>query len=352
MRNLFRRSRGGTAEEVPETEELAGPGRRHLTPEELDALLPRAQFDRASAEYRGHFEGLWTDRRDAPEIIERRQRAGQLSEVDAELLRFWLEHGYVIIPGAVSMEVCDQLQADLSHAFANGDERLRVLKPGEHFGQPLQPGTDMRGMRVNDVYVHLESARQALFADDIVHFLRLVFDGSPMLLQSLTFESGSRQGVHQDTAYVVIDPPLALAASWIALEDIKEGSGELVYYEGSHRLSDFLFDDAYKCWHPERDGSEAHDRYLASLVDRSEAQGLPLKRLLAKRGDVLIWSGDLAHGGGPVTDESLTRRSLVGHYCPEWAVPRYFDQFPEHSVRAPYQGGFYATTHYVLGSEN
>jgi phytanoyl-CoA hydroxylase len=347
MRNPFRRdSRRETATATAAVED---PQReRQLTQEELDSLLPRAQFERASAEYRGQFEGLWTDRRDVTEVIARRVRSGDLSEADSDLLRHWVEHGYVVLEGAVPPDVCDRLQDDLSRAFANGDDRLRVLKPGEHFGEPLQAGTDMRGMRVNDVYVHFESAREALFADRIVQFLRLVFDSSPMLLQSLSFESGSGQGVHQDTAYVVIDPPLALAASWIALEDIQEGSGELVYYDGSHRLPDFLFSDAYKCWHPERDGGEAHNRYLNELVERSEAQGLPLKRLLARRGDVLIWSADLAHGGGAVTDQSLSRRSLVGHYCPAWAVPRYFDQFPDRAVRRRYRDSVYASTHYAL----
>ena len=54
----------------------------------------------------------------------------------------------------------------------------------------------------------------------------------------------------------------------------------------------------------------------------------------ADQGDVLIWSADLAHGGAPVEDDSLTRRAAVGHYCPEWAVPRYFDQFPDRSAHA------------------
>jgi phytanoyl-CoA hydroxylase len=349
MRNLFRRNRPAQTAIAPDPSEEA-PGRR-LTQEELDALLPRAQFERASIEYRGHFEGLWTDRRDVSEVIARRRRAGDISESDADLLIHWVEHGYVVLDGAVPHEVCDQVKDDLRQAFEHGDDRLRVLKPGEHFGEPLQAGTDMRGMRVNDIYVYFESARQALFAEPIAHFLRLVFDSTPMLLQSLTFESGSRQGAHQDTAYVVIDPPLALAASWIALEDIQQGSGELVYYEGSHRLPDFLFSDAYKCWHPERDGLEVHDRYLEDLVGRSEAEGMPLKRLLASKGDVLIWSADLAHGGGPVTDESLSRRSLVGHYCPAWAVPRYFDQFPERAARRRYRDGVYASTHYELSPD-
>jgi phytanoyl-CoA hydroxylase len=320
--------------------------RRQLSGEDLDAMLPTAQQPHAQVSYRGHFEGLWTDCVDAEQIIERRWRAGQLQAADVDRLKHWVEHGYVVIPGAVPAEDCEAIKADLSRAFEHGDERLHVIKPGEHFGVPLQPGTPQARMRVNDIYVYYESARRALFAEPIVRFLRLIFSGNPTLLQSLTFDKGSQQGIHQDTAYVVIDPPGALAASWIALEDVQPGSGELVYYDGSHRLDDFLFSGQYKCWHHERDGAEQHDEYARGLVPRAEAAGLERKRLLVKRGDVLIWSGNLLHGGGEVTDENLSRRSLVGHYCPEWAVPRYFDQFPDRAVLRPYGGGRFASMHY------
>jgi phytanoyl-CoA hydroxylase len=316
--------------------------------DELAALLPRAHRDHAAIEYRTEFEGLWTDRIDVDDVIARRRRAGQLTEADVGLLRDWLERGYVILEGAVSKEVCETVKADLRTAFERGDERLHVLAPGEHFGHQLEPGTDMRGMRVNDIYVHLESARRALFNDPVLHFLRLIFDAAPMLLQSLSFDSGSRQGYHRDTAYVVVDPPMALAASWLALEDVEPGSGELMYIEGSHLISGLLFGDGYKCWNPHADGVEAHDRFMHELVARSEAAGLPQRTLLAREGDVLIWSADLAHGGAPVRDESATRKSLVGHWCPEWAVPRYFDQFPDHAARRAFGGGYYASTHYAI----
>jgi len=171
-------------------------------------------------------------------------------------------------------------------------------------------------------------------------------------MQSLSFESGSAQGFHRDTMYVIVDPPLALAASWIALEDVQPGSGELSYYEGSHALPGLLFhEDTYKSWHPTRDGIEEHDRLSYELIDRCEEAGLPQRTLMAKEGEILIWSADLAHAGLPIEDTSLTRRSLVGHYCPEWAVPKYFDQFPHLASRRPYGGGSYASTHYSVAEE-
>jgi hypothetical protein len=318
------------------------------TAADLNSPAPVAQFAHASVEYRDHFEGLWTDRLDVESVLERHRRAGRVSDTDDALLRDWIDDGYVKLPGAIPYELCEEIKRDIHYALDNGDARLRVIAPGENFGRPLEAKVNMRGMRVQDIYVHFESARQALFAEPIVNFLNLVFDASPLLLQSLTFELGSSQGFHRDTAYVVIDPPLALAASWIALEDVRPGSGALTYYHGSHRIPGRLFSDYYKFWHPTRDGVSQHDQFMTDLVAKCEAAGLERRELLARQGDVLIWSADLVHGGSLIQDEALTRQSLVGHYCPNWGVPLYFDQFPHLATRRFWRGGEYASMHYAI----
>ena len=68
-----------------------------------------------------------------------------------------------------------------------------------------------------------------------------------------------------------VSRPLEMAASWLAMEDIKPGSGELHYYVGSHRIREFLFDGDKK-WMP--DDQRQHDEFLKNLVDECECQGL------------------------------------------------------------------------------
>jgi ectoine hydroxylase-related dioxygenase (phytanoyl-CoA dioxygenase family) len=36
--------------------------------------------------------------------------------------------------------------------------------------------------------------------------------------------------------------------------------------------------------------------------------------LIAKKGDVLIWHANLVHGGAPILNPALTRKSMVVHY--------------------------------------
>lgn len=185
------------------------------------------------------------------------------------------------------------------------------------------------------------------FAPAISRFLGLVFERPAMASQTLGFWRGSAQGAHQDTAYVTYSLPLQFAASWIALEDVRAGAGELFYFAGSHRLEDFLYAGRFKGvsegrrmiagWEPNPE-ENAHGE---SLVRRSDAGGHEEQTFLARKGDVLIWAADLAHGGKPFTLDQ-TRRSIVTHYCPRDVAPLYFESGPREIYR--HRSGNYFST--------
>jgi ectoine hydroxylase-related dioxygenase (phytanoyl-CoA dioxygenase family) len=303
--------------------------------------------DATPATYFSRHGGLWTDRSDADAEIGRRLRAGLITPAEAEMLRRWIATGYVIIPRAVDPKVCDAVRRDMVAAWTEGDERLRICTPSREY-VPLTKGSPTERIRLVDIYVYFESALRALFSEKISRFLRIVFEDDPLLFQSLSFERGSEQAMHQDTAYVVVNSPMELAASWIALEDIREGSGELMYYEGSHRLPEYDFGGQYKHWNPVRDGIQQHEEWNRLLNQNAKAMGLPTRTFLPKKGDALIWSADLAHGGSAVTDRSLTRRSLVGHYCPNRAEPHYFSFQPDRRARASYRDNRFCSSHYAV----
>jgi ectoine hydroxylase-related dioxygenase (phytanoyl-CoA dioxygenase family) len=203
--------------------------------------------------------------------------------------------------------------------------------------------------KVLDTFAFAPSALKLMFAPKIVEFLRAIFDDSILAHQGLHFEVGSTQAIHQDTSYVVVDKPLNLAASWIALEDIQEGTGELVYYPGSHRFPHQLY-QGDKHWNPTRDGNEAHARHLAWLHEEAKARGIAQTSFLPKKGDALIWHADLAHGGGQITREGATRRSLVTHYCPLSNTPHYF-QHATHCRKVPVGDNAISSFYYPLAHQ-
>ena len=250
------------------------------------------------------FGGLWTDRLDASAELERRRAGGVLSDSEATTIANWMSNGYVILEGAVPKEDCDLLGDEIARAWNVGASDLQTQPPGEHATVPPTPDTPPDRMRIIDVYAARPVALKVLMAPTIVRFLTLIFDAEPLLFQGLTFECGSEQGIHQDTAYVVVSSPMELVASWTALEDIQPNSGELQYYEGSHRLPEYLFSRQHKSWDQSRDGMEQHDEWSSLLHVNSQRLNFPLRKFRPKKGDTLIWSADLAHGGARVVDRT------------------------------------------------
>jgi phytanoyl-CoA hydroxylase len=199
---------------------------------------------------------------------------------------------------------------------------VEVWEEGTQSIQPASRRFREERVKLLDVYAHSETARQIIFSAPILRFLTLVFERPVVAFQSLYFRWGSQQDIHQDTAFVKVSSPLEFAASWVALEDIQPGSGELEYYVGSHELDDYLFAKGQK-WMPLPFNAATYDGFIQSLAERSRQRALGRERFLPKKGDVLIWSADLAHGGSKEALPGITRKSLVTHYCPINCSPVY-----------------------------
>src|SRR5262249_38665659 len=119
---------------------------------------------------------------------------------------------------------------------------------------------------------------------------------------------------HMDFPYVHTPKPGFLAASWIALEDVRADAGPLFLFPRSHRLvPEFDFGGGNVMAF--QDGP--HVRHFEEYVDyKARSLGCDYELFMAKAGDVLMWHSALVHGGSPRTNPDATRRSLVGHYSP------------------------------------
>lgn len=279
------------------------------------------------------FGGLWYDDTDAGKVLDRLARI-----TDQQLRRqavAFVRDGVAILPQAVSHAAIDAYLAAYAEAAARpGFMQVEVPMEGGRqafsHDQALKPGS-----KVLDTGVLLPETGALSFAPAVSAFLHEMFETPALAFQTLHFEVGSTQAIHQDTAYVVVDAqPMHLIASWIAMEDIRAGSGELVYYLGGHRIPEYAYaDGTSKHWNPERDGNPPHDAHLRHLREQAAKLGYREERFLARKGDVLFWHADLPHGGGPITMPG-TRRSLVTHYCPVGLQP-YYSRFIPESWRIP-----------------
>lgn len=293
------------------------------------------------------FKALWTDQPDALDVLAQKHASG---EVDAELeqrLRHLIEHGYVIIPNAISHTLADTLLDEMTNVTDN-PEKFIARRERAAYAHPTADVVEDPTFRLIDFHVNSSHASQAIFCAAIAEVLQAVFQQDANAFQCLTFLHGSQQALHQDGAYVVVSEPLQFLASWIALEDVTPGSGELMYYSGSHKLDDYLFgEDKTKYWEPNKHGKPQHMKFLASIEERSKEMGLPLETFLPKKGDALIWASDLVHGGAKITNGN-SRRSIVTHYCPVEVMPNFTNFTDYFQLRNVAPHGFISSRHYDL----
>lgn len=285
---------------------------------------------------------LWIDQ---PDALAQLPGRGFSDETRGHVQHF-IEQGYTIFRGVVPADVIEQVSAD-ARALQMHPERYVVRDKGAYV-DTTQIGEVGIGHRIIDLYAVSPSARDAIFAPAVGDFMHAIFGEPAIAIQSLHFEYGSQQAMHQDTAYVVSSRPMALAATWIALEDVQPGTGELMFYPGGHRFRHFLFGPGLKAWSQGRDGQEVHQRYLAQLHEQAKAAGLKSDRFLARKGDVLIWHADLPHGGSRITQDG-TRRSLVAHFAPVSVKANYQNVIgPKYHEWKHPSGHFFSSRHFDL----
>lgn len=281
------------------------------------------------------FGGLWIDRHDWPRILKQKLADGMLTPQMAKHIARFARDGVIVFKRAVPTSLTAALRAELDEFWRNPPDDARIETFDNGHLEMIKPELRYRAGVTKLFHYHAFSAtaRKAIAAPVVVEFLTAIFEAQPKAFQSLTFWNGSQQSIHKDTAYVQVDgAPMELAATWLALEDVQEGSGALEYYIGSHRAPDFLFGGEHK-WmdHAPHD----HDAFLQSHHDDAEKYGYKKATFLAREGDVLIWHADLAHGGGPITRPGVTRQSLVTHLTSAKRNPPY----QKHARRVPWGEG-------------
>jgi len=168
------------------------------------------------------------------------------------------------------------------------------------------------GLRLQDAWKHVSAVGKIALAPPIINALKVLYGRSPFAFQTLNFPVGTQQHFHSDAVHFQSDPPGFMCGVWIALEDIHPDSGPLEYYPGSHRLPYLQARDIGYRQKADSIANQAmfHDAWIAMV----EAQGLKPEVFTPRRGQALIWSANLLHGGSAVRDHNLTRWSQVTHY--------------------------------------
>jgi len=290
---------------------------------------------------------LWTDKPDAVTHAEELFKTHMVDAAERDDLLFFIEHGWLVWRGAIEPALVDAFVDDIrSHHKHPG----RFVKTSHRAGSGKLQLSDSKPDQFEslfDLYVNLASARAVCFHPRLIRFLSLVFATRPVAMQQLLFQRSNGHQVHQDTSVVAVEDPMLMVASWIALEDVVEGSGELAFYDRSHRLPHYLFKDGSKRM---TFGVDSQDEYVRELDSACKKAGMEYDRFLAKKGDVFLWTADLVHRSHPRSlPEGTSRLSCVTHYYPATSQPFWFRFHKDRKALRSYNDvAGYVSYHYDL----
>ncbi|GAB3771760.1 hypothetical protein GCM10028818_10980 [Spirosoma horti] len=230
-----------------------------------------------------------------------------LTPEQRDLVTHYNREGFVVLPQQVSHELIDRALQEIKGEYPDnvGEE------PARH----------------QDLWKKYSTVRELASQPGIFDVLRLLYDREPIPFQTLNFKFGTQQRAHSDSIHFSCTPARFMCGVWVALEETSAENGPLFYYPRSHRQEEFNYFDLGI----EAQGNYAeYPKYEDFVEEFMAAKGYERQEIHMKKGDVLIWSSNLIHGGMPITGGNVTRWSQVTHYYFEGCMyysPRFSDMF-------------------------
>lgn len=235
---------------------------------------------------------------------------------------FWDTNGYLVIESLIPQPVVDalnmeidalqrrqktypQVVVDVSHGSMAGRRLKMEDVPDDAFQGPF---------KISDLFLWSSAVRACNLDARLRRILDELLDGEPILFNSLNFIYGSTQAAHYDSWFMPPRVKDKMLATSICLDVHHADNGPVFYYPGSHKVPPYVFPHG---------GIAKLDADLAPAVQYAAETTRDLKKEIfcGKPGDVLIWHGQLLHGGSAINDMQDTRRSLVSHYLRAKDVP-------------------------------
>jgi ectoine hydroxylase len=238
----------------------------------------------------------WLDTGHSRELAPTRPDFSAFPAAVRQSLVCWSDKGYLVMEGCFSPAEADAIQAETERLVASG--RLR-------------PTHDNKLLFANR---QSAAIREVTHDKRLVSVLSFILDKTVLPFQTINFIRGSNQRAHSDSIHMTTYPLGYLIAVWIALEDTTLNNGPLFYYPGSHRLPYLLNEDFNEGSTGLRLGRKDYGDYEDRIEETIREQHLEKEVFAARKGDVLIWHANLIHGGMPILDPTLTRKSMVIHY--------------------------------------
>ena len=217
--------------------------------------------------------------------------------------------GYLVFDPELDTKTFDLIIADLANKYTDQGPPIDVAYRDNN--------------RIQDAWRINPHVKAIARAPKTLAILEELYGRQPLPFQTLNFPKGTQQPPHADAIHFNSMPATFMCGVWVALEDIDMENGPLVYYPGSHKYREVTLDDLA----PKESAANkliarftrrkpittevSYTRYVSELIEREKLE--PRFGTLRK-GQALIWSSNILHGGWIQKDMTRSRHSQVTHY--------------------------------------
>jgi len=240
-----------------------------------------------------------------------------LSEQDKEKCSFFHSNGYVILDLGISDNVINSINTEVEQTLLHGNFASQ------------QKYEYTNHARLFELWKTCKNIKKITSHPVLVESLRILYGREPFPFSTINFTNPTSQPLHSDTIHFNSYPKKWMVGVWIALEDCDKNNGTLRVVPGSHHWKEFTYQDI-GIPHPDtRENGEKlsyreYDRFIDKLV---KAKTATVKSVPVKKGQAILWASNLLHGGTPVEDPRVSRKSIAIHYffegCKEYYTPMF-----------------------------
>lgn len=209
--------------------------------------------------------------------------------------QFWREHGYLELPRLLPDALVDKYREDY-----------------------LASGRCPWGWPDTQPYLKVPSMLDLCCYPPLLRKIEELLPTPMGVNLALTGWTTSTRTWHQDD---YLNPPWMNSwyiAVWMSLGDLDPDCGLFEYVPGSHRWPLMRGEKIRALLPPEQldhQWPQHAERLVTPIFDAKIAEsGLPIRAFHARKGDVMLWHGRLAHRGSLARKPDLLRPGLIAHY--------------------------------------
>src|SRR5262245_22920841 len=159
----------------------------------------------------------WFDMENATSLLEKRRKSEKLTDEEFEQLRHWAEHGYIVLRDCVPAADMNGMQQDLDRVWTTRDPIDGLVISDIRIQDDDPPGLTHERLvtldeatkekikrtypwRIHSFCLYSPATNRIFYNAQLIRWCSLIFARQAFPINTINFEYGSSQKLHQDTA--------------------------------------------------------------------------------------------------------------------------------------------------------